>query len=209
MELTSLFSSGLIGYLMIFLFNILNSTIFPFPEEIVIITVSYLAHIKAIGLIRGFVALFLGVLAGDNLAYWLGRSYGPQLLVKKMKEKAFFRSKIEKVERLLQAHGRKTVFVSRFLTGFRFYTPIVAGTVKMSYPKFFTFNFLGAIIFVPSLYTLSYIFTQNISFVLSSLGLLKEISNLILALVLAIISFLFIRSVYRHLRITPQVKIYK
>jgi membrane-associated protein len=53
-------------------------------------------------------------------------------------------------------HGQKTIILSRFLPIVRTFAPIIAGIVKLEYPKFIIYSFVGAFFWVFSLVFIGY-----------------------------------------------------
>lgn len=193
MDILSLINQGPLGYIFIII-----AILTPVPEETIVIGVAYLAHINLLNKFLALIVLLIASLIEDNLSYWLGRNYGSQFLIKKMKEKPFLNRNIHKIEKFIHSHGGKTIFLARFLYGFRYYTPMIAGTSKMKYGKFLLFNSLAILIWVPSLYIISLFFSENLVFILRGLGLLRNVSNLLLGIVIALILFLIVKAEIRY-----------
>lgn len=127
------------------------SHIIPVPEEAILIAVGYAASL-GFGELGKFIAVcLLGVLIADNIAYWIGRKKGETILQIIADRFRITRARIEKTKRFFQEHSGKSIFLSRFLVGFRLFIPYVAGAFELPFGKFFFFNFLGAIIWIPSI----------------------------------------------------------
>lgn len=143
------------SYLAVFVFSSI-SHIVPIPEEAILIASGYAASL-GIGRVSKFIfAAFFGILFADNFAYWIGRKKGEQIL-------GFFstvfyitQDKINKSRDFLQKHAWASVFLARFLAGFRFFTPYLAGSLGIHYLTFLIFNTLGALIWIPAVILLSY-----------------------------------------------------
>jgi membrane protein DedA with SNARE-associated domain/membrane-associated phospholipid phosphatase len=84
-----------------------------------------------------------GGFIGDILGYWIGRRYGVSL--REVWPFATRPALWEGVARVLNAHGGKSVVVSRFLPGARAVTPIAAGALGMRIPFFVTTSVIAAL----------------------------------------------------------------
>jgi membrane-associated protein len=90
--------------------------------------------------------LYLAAFLGDNTNYWIGRSFGKWLL------RRFPR--IVKPEHLAKTHayferyGGKTIIIARFVPIVRTITPFVAGTGRMTYPRFLAFSIVATSLWI-------------------------------------------------------------
>jgi len=120
-----------LSYFALVFIPVISSLGFPFSEELVLLGAGYLA---ATGFIRwdiGIILVFIGVLAGDNSAYFLGRQGG------KLFNWVVPERKLKKASRFANKHGPKAVFIARFIPGLRWLVPIIVGASRMKYRKFF------------------------------------------------------------------------
>jgi membrane protein DedA with SNARE-associated domain len=94
----------------------------------------------------------------------------------------------EKVERHFAKHGSLTIFVGRFLPGFRSIIFAFAGMSKMSYWQFLLIDGLAALVSVPTFIVLGYAFASNINGLLAGIDHIKHwlIPPIILAIAIAI-----------------------
>ena len=111
----------------------------PIPEEIVLLLVGYFAGLGFAEIDKILLASILGVVAGDNLVYFLSR-YGRRYF-SKIKKKIVLK-KFLKYEGLMKEHSGKTIFLLRFIIGLRFLGPFMAGHLKIKWKTFFFFNLL-------------------------------------------------------------------
>src|SRR3989344_2246459 len=132
------------------------SHILPVPEEAILIAVGYVASL-GFGRLGNFVVVcLLGILIADNMAYWIGRKKGEAVLQIIADRFRITRARIEKTKQFFQKHSGKSIFLSRFLVGFRLFIPYLAGVLKLPFGKFFFFNLLGAVIWIPIVIYASY-----------------------------------------------------
>ena len=101
--------------------------------------------------------LIVAALLGDNVNYFVGRFLGAE--IKKRERILFFkREYLEKTEEFYTKHGGKTVIMARFIPIVRTIAPFVAGAGSMNYSRYIGFCIAGALLWVPSLTLLGYLF---------------------------------------------------
>ena len=88
---------------------------------------------------------FVAAVVGDAVGYTFGYRVGRRLY-DRPDSRFFKRSHLLAAEEFYEKHGGKTIVIARFLPFVRTFAPIVAGTARMSYPRFALFNFTGAIL---------------------------------------------------------------
>lgn len=96
-------------------------------------------------------ACFLGIFVGDVGLYWLGRGFGPRLFETKLFGRFVSKSSLDKASGWLQKRGAAAIFLSRFVAGFRLPTYVLAGALKVSFPRFAFFFLVAAAIWTPIL----------------------------------------------------------
>lgn len=90
--------------------------------------------------------ILVAAILGDTVNYWVGRYAGQRLSA------AYPR--IIKPEYLARTHaffekyGGKTIILARFVPIVRTFAPFVAGMGAMNYPRFMSFNVIGAVLWV-------------------------------------------------------------
>ncbi|GAB4167675.1 MAG: DedA family protein [Rhodocyclaceae bacterium] len=94
--------------------------------------------------------LFSAAIAGDNTNYWIGHAIGPRVFGWEQ-SRWFNRRAFDLTHAFYERHGGKTVIIARFLPLARTFAPFVAGVARMTYPKFFLFDFAGGFLWVFSL----------------------------------------------------------
>jgi membrane-associated protein len=93
------------------------------------------------------VALLIGAaILGDTLNYWVGAWIGPRAFSGNVR---FLRKDyLDRTHAFYEKHGGKTIILARFVPIIRTFAPFVAGVGAMSYPKFITYNVVGAVLWV-------------------------------------------------------------
>ncbi len=111
-------------------------------------------------------AIGVGIAAwlGDQVGYTLGRHFGRPYLDKRNGN--WLKKAIVRSEQFYQSYGWWSVVVARFIPWARVIIPAVAGIGKMNYYKFFTANFVGAVLWGMGLTVAGY-FTYSIEWVRS------------------------------------------
>ena len=94
-------------------------------------------------------ACLAGILAGDMWVYFLGRRGGRWFLQTRLGSLVFSEKRQQRIERLYEKHGAKTVFLGRFIPAVRFGVFFFAGRHRMPIPKFLGLNALGAMVYTP------------------------------------------------------------
>jgi membrane-associated protein len=94
--------------------------------------------------------------------YWIGAYIGPRAFRGDVR---FLRKEyLDRTHAFYEKHGGKTIILARFVPIIRTFAPFVAGVGAMSYPRFFTYNVVGAVLWV-GLFVLGGYFFGNISVV--------------------------------------------
>ena len=121
------------------------------------------ATIAKIGILQIEVAIplmFLSVIIGDNVNYFMGKKIGKRLFETKnpILQKILKPEYLVKTESFYQKYGGRTVIMARFMPFVRTFAPFVAGIGAMEYKKYITFCVTGGIFWVTSLTLLGYYF---------------------------------------------------
>jgi membrane protein DedA with SNARE-associated domain len=139
----------------------------PIPEDITLISAGYLAHKGVVNVHTVFVVCFLAVLAGDSVAFVMGRLFGSRLLQSRLAQRVFRPRKQIRVRAYFRKFGSKVIFVARFLPGLRFSIFLSAGTLRLRPSVFIIYDSLAALVSVPALVYLAWIFGEHIDHVIA------------------------------------------
>jgi membrane-associated protein len=91
--------------------------------------------------------LLIAAVLGDAVNYAIGKWIGPKVF-------HFEASRFFKKDYLMKAHGfyekygGRAIILARFVPIVRTFAPFVAGVGSMTYPKFFLYNVVGAVLWV-------------------------------------------------------------
>jgi membrane-associated protein len=69
-------------------------------------------------------------------------------------------ARMRRVRAYMDRHGRRTVFLARFVGFFRALVPFAAGAVRMPYRPFLFYNALGALVWGVGTVLLGYVFGE-------------------------------------------------
>lgn len=172
-----------LSYLVIFLLPALGGHVVPIPEEIILLLAGYLAGVEVNNIYLTMVVAFLGVLAGDNVLFWLSR-HGSHF-VDRLKNKLPI-SAVTSFERHLQNHLGKTIFCGRFIIGLRFLSPVLAGSHRVPWRTFQFYNLLASLIYVPLLVFSGYYFHEHVAALITKVAAVRHLLMIIVGIVLTL-----------------------
>lgn len=153
------------GPLLILLFMAIESSLIPFPSEVVMIPAGFLAarHELFPGEPLPSAALavacgVLGSLAGAYFNYFLALKLGRPILHRHSRWFFLTPGKLDRAEEIFREYGEVATFVCRLLPGIRQLISIPAGLSRMNFARFSFFTGLGAGIWVLVLTGIGYHF---------------------------------------------------
>jgi membrane-associated protein len=132
----------------------------PFlPGDSLLFAAGTFAALGALDVNLIVVLLIIAAIIGDTVNYWVGAYIGPRAFRGNVR---FLRKEyLERTHAFYEKHGGKTIILARFIPIIRTFAPFVAGVGAMSYPKFLTYNVVGAVLWV-GLFVLGGYFFGNI-----------------------------------------------
>ncbi len=135
------------GYFAVFAIIGLESLGIPLPgETILVAAATYAATTGNLNIWIIFIAATAGAIIGDNIGYWIGNKGGYRLARKYGPKIRLDERKLKVGRYVFDRHGGKVVFFGRFVSVLRTFAAFLAGTVRMSWPRFMTYNALGGIV---------------------------------------------------------------
>jgi membrane-associated protein len=99
------------------------------------------------------VLLIVAAILGDGVNYHIGAYLGDRV---RNGNRFIKKEYLDRTHAFYEKYGAKTIIIARFVPIVRTFAPFVAGIGRMSYGKFFTYNVVGAIVWVVSLTYLGY-----------------------------------------------------
>jgi membrane-associated protein len=119
----------------------------PFlPGDSLLFAAGTFAALGSLDLWLLVVLLIAAAILCDTVNYWVGAWVGPRAFSGNVK---FLRKDyLDRTHAFYEKHGGKTVIFARFVPIIRTFAPFVAGVGAMTYPKFITYNVVGAVLWV-------------------------------------------------------------
>lgn len=174
---------------------------FFLPGDSLLFTTGFLIHsgLLPVNIHLAVLIIFIAAVLGDSVGYWFGRKAGARVF-KKPDARLFKQEYVRRARIFYEKHGGKTIILARFIPIVRTFAPIVAGTSRMDYKRFLTFNIVGAFLWAAGVTYLGY----GLGSVFESMGI--EIDHILLPLIAAII-FISILPAIIHLIRDKQMRI--
>ena len=143
------------GYMMVFIFMVIESSFIPFPSEVIVPPAAYLACVSdstadmniymvvlvatAGAIVGAIINYFLAMFIGRPIVYAFADSHlGHACLID--------RKKVDKAEAYFDQHGAISTFIGRLIPAVRQLISIPAGLARMNILKFIIFTGLGALV---------------------------------------------------------------
>jgi membrane-associated protein len=170
--LTGLVSSSIehFTYAGLFLVLALCGLGLPVPEELPLLTGGFLIYRGVTQYPVTLVISFIGVIAGDNSLFFLGRRFGTGVFKYLEYMRPHTRQRIEWLKMLIDRYGNRVIFYARFLPGVRAPIYLASGLAGMPPRRFITYDALGAAISVPVVVSIGYFFGDQIDSAIRYLG---------------------------------------
>jgi len=122
--------------------------------ETILVLAGLAAHQGYLELTGVIFAAFLGSLCGDQLFFYLGRKHSQAVLSRR----PYWKSKVEKVHKMMNQFQTPMILSFRFLYGLRTVTPFVIGMSPVSVKKFISLNAAGALVWAAAIGSGGYLF---------------------------------------------------
>jgi membrane-associated protein len=120
---------------------------FFLPGDSLLVTAGLFAAKGDLNIFSLIALLSVCAILGDATGYAIGKKLGPALF--KREDSLLFKKKhLIATHDFYERHGGKTIIIARFVPIIRTFAPFVAGIGAMSYPRFITYNVVGAVLWV-------------------------------------------------------------
>jgi membrane protein DedA with SNARE-associated domain len=156
--------------------------------ETIVVLGGFFAHRHVLNLYGVMACAFAGSLAGDQLAYFIGRKFGARVLDWRPR----WRPAAEKARLELERRDTFLLVSFRFFYGLRNAVPFVAGLGGIPPRRFAPLNALGALLWAPTITLLGYTFGHAVERILEEARKYEAIAFAIV-LVVAVGVFVFHR----------------
>jgi membrane protein DedA with SNARE-associated domain len=106
---------------------------------------AFLAHLGRLSLPWVIASAVVGGLTGDNIGFLIGRLGGRRLVERYGRGLGVTSARLAGFDRFFDRHGRRTIFVARFVTGLRMVCGVLAGGSGLPWPVFAAYNAAGVV----------------------------------------------------------------
>jgi membrane protein DedA with SNARE-associated domain len=179
------------GYIAIFGIILLESAGIPLPGETILIGAAvYAGSHETLDIWLIIATAAVAAILGDNIGYWLGRTFGRKALLKWGHLIGLDQRKLDLGEYLFLRHGGKIVFLGRFVALLRVFAAVLAGVNRFPPLRFLVFNVLGGIAWAVAFGTGGFLLGQGFHRVAGPFGWLT--------LAAAVIALFLIWRYYKH-----------
>jgi len=193
MMLASLIDVSRVGYPLLFVMVMAESSGLLVPGETALIAASVLASQGKLKIELVIALAASAAIVGDNIGYVIGRKGGRWVLERPGR---FYRQRLEVLrvgEPFFERHGPKAVFFGRFLLGLRVWASWLAGGTRMHWRSFLLWNALGGITWATAVGLIAYFLGHSAGHAIQTFGLYGLVAAL-----LAIVSALALHRRHRQ-----------
>jgi membrane protein DedA with SNARE-associated domain len=189
-------------YLGIYLVLVFSGAGLPVPEEAVLLSSGYIAHLGYTRLSITIPVCLVGMISGDLVTFYIGRRAGQGIFRTFLIRWAITEERLQRIRRYYEKYGRKTVFFSRYLAGVRQASYFMAGAMGVPLKDFLPMEMLAACSTGPLSITIAYLLGGEIDLVLDYFGVARLIG--VVVAILAIAGFVVWRYRRAHRAAAPQ-----
>lgn len=172
-----------LSYPGIFLWFLVIEQLTPIPEEVSLMSVGYISmHANLNPFVCGIVSLS-GLLITDNFLFYLsrkGNKFSKKLLNK------LNHNLIEKIKEKLRKKTGVTIFVGALVPKLRFFNPIIAGAVEVTWKQFLIFNAAATLLYVTAYMCIGIFFHSQLTMILKKLEYMQHAIFIGVMIVIAI-----------------------
>jgi membrane-associated protein len=158
------FFSGELGYVVIGLVVLLERGAFTglvAPGDVVLAIGGVFAGRGALSLPLVALTGVVAGITGETFSYWLGRRFGRRIV-----RRLPFRERMERylyrTEEYFREHGRRAVFIGRYISVVGTFLPFTAGMSKMPFGRFLVADIAGMVIWAAGFTTLGYFLSAQV-----------------------------------------------
>jgi len=166
-------SHGLVAYLVVFGVLVASSLGLPVPEDLTLIVAGIISNLDQVNVWLMAIICYLGILAGDLLIYRVGWLAGPALFRKKWFRRHLTTRRLHLIRENLHKRTILTIFVARHLFYIRTATFLMCGAVRLPFARFFIIDACAALITVPIMMGLGYLFANNYQLIMMYMRQIK------------------------------------
>jgi len=184
------------GYLAVGGFITLEDFGVPVPGETILIAAAAYAGAGRLNIVAVGLVAIVAAVVGDNIGYAVGFFGGRALVLRFGKYVGLTGERLAKAEGFFRRYGGAVVTGARFIEGLRQANGIVAGTIRMPWPRFLAFNALGAVLWVGVWASVGYLAGGHITAIYNTVS--RYSFYLLIASAVAVAALIIRAEVRRH-----------
>lgn len=177
--LASLLDVSHVGYPLLFLMVMAESSGALVPGETALITASVLASQGKLQIEAVIALAAAAAIIGDNIGYVIGRKGGRWVLERPGRFYGQRQEVLRVGEPFFERHGPKAVFFGRFILGLRVWASWLAGTTRMHWRSFVLWNALGGITWAVAVGLIAYFLGHSAGNAIKNFGLYGLVAALV------------------------------
>ncbi len=159
------------GYWAVFFIIMFESAGVPLPGETVLaLAGGYAGATGNLEILWIIAAAAAGAIIGDNIGFWIGRTFGANFLLRYGRFIHLPESRLKLGQYLFARHGGKIVFFGRFVAFLRVLAALLAGVNKYDWGRFLFFNATGGVLWAAIIGAGAYLFGDAMQRVSGPLG---------------------------------------
>jgi len=158
----------------------------PLPEDVALLAGGFLVHRGVTHYPITLAVSLVGVVAGDNSLFFLGRRFGTGLVRYFGINRPGTKVQIDRIHEFMNRHGHRAIFYARFLAGLRALIYLSAGSFGVTPGRFFLYDLLGALISVPIVVSIGYLFGGQLEVAIHYVGGFERLIWVVVVLSLAV-----------------------
>jgi membrane protein DedA with SNARE-associated domain len=128
----------------------------PVPEDIVLISAGILAAREGIPLLPVCVVMYIGIILGDSIVFFLGSKIGLRVLKTRLGAKFIGQNSVDRASDYIRRWGSPILLAARFMPGLRSPVFFTAGVLGFKYYRFLFLDSVAAILSAPFFVYLGY-----------------------------------------------------
>jgi membrane-associated protein len=157
-QLASEYGPWLYGLLFLVIFAETGLVVFPFlPGDSILFIAGTVVAVADLNIHVLALVLVAAAIFGDSVNYAVGHYIGPRVF-HEPESRWFKRQYLLRTQAFYDKYGGITIIIGRFVPIIRTFAPFLAGVAGMTYPRFLSYNIVGAVAWITSLVYAGYLF---------------------------------------------------
>lgn len=185
-------------YAGLFILLIIGGIGFPFPEDTTLILCGFLIFNEIVSPVPALMVVYSGVLIADVFLFLVGRKYGRMIVTHRRFHKIISPERLSVLEDKFNKRGILVVLIGRHLVGLRAQIFIVAGVVRMSFPRFLAADAASSLFTIALMVGAGYMGGNSLEIVKKDISRIEHVAIFVLVIILALFFlFKYIKSLYK------------